>query len=79
MHVVDYQHHLLSKCRDSLPQSVSTSSVQGILAKPAETPLTPLEQQLTTSLVRRQLSNSSTNSGVLQARYKLMPHIHDSK
>ena len=58
--IVDYQKHVLSNCTEGLPQPVSTSSVEGILAKSAEAPLTPLEQQLTTILVRRQLSNDST-------------------
>ena len=68
MHVVDYQHHILSKCTEGLPQPASKSSVEGILAKSPEAPLTPLEQELTTSLVRRQLSNNSTNSGLLQVK-----------
>ena len=71
MHVVDYQHHILSKCTEGLPQPASKSSVEGILAKSPEAPLTPLEQELTTSLVRRQLSNNSTNSAKQGVRYKL--------
>ena len=61
MHVVDYQQHVQS----NLP---STSSIESILAKSPEVPLTLQEQQLTTSLVRRQLSNTSTNSGLLQVK-----------
>ena len=68
MYIVDYQKHVLNKCTEGLPQPASASSIQGILAKSAETPLTPLEQQLTSTLVRRQLSNDSTNSGLLQVK-----------
>ena len=68
MYVADYQCHVQSECTEGLPQPASTSSVEGILTKSPEAPLTPLEQQLTTSLVRRQLSNDSNNSGLLQVK-----------
>ena len=73
--VVDYQRHVLSNCTEGLPQPASTPSVEGILAMSPEVPLTPLEHQLTTSLVRRQLSNTSNDSGLLHvktgSRYKI--------
>ena len=50
--------------------STSSERVEEILVKSPETPLTSLEQQLTTSLVRRQLTTDSTSgsSGVLQIK-----------
>lgn len=73
--VVDYQRHILSNCTEGLPQPASTPSVEGILLKSSEAPLTLLEQQLTTSLVRRQLSNSSTESGLLHVKTRGQVYI----
>ena len=59
-HVVDFQRHSQSQCTEGLsPPSLasSSSSVTAILSKSPEAPLTPLEQKLTTSLVRHQLSD----------------------
>ena len=77
--VVDYQRHVLSNCTEGLPQPASTPSVEGILSKSPEAPLTPLEQQLTTSLVRRQLSNTSTDSGLLHVKTRGQVYISTYK
>ena len=76
MYVVDYQRHLLSKCIEGLPQPASTSTVEDIISKSPEARLTPLEHQLTTSLVRRQLSKNPSGSGLLQVKTGGQVHSH---
>ena len=61
-YAVDYQCHLLSKCIEGLSQPTSTSTVEDIISKSPEAPLTPLEHQLTTSLVCRQLSKNPSGT-----------------
>ena len=76
VHVVDFQRHSESQCREGLqglqPPGPS-SSVHAILAKSPEAPLTPLEQKLTTSLVRRQLSDGNETLKV-KTRGQVMNH-----
>ena len=70
--IVDYQCHLQSRCTEGLlPQpdpSSSSDCVEEMLAKSPETPLTSLEQQLTSRLVRRQLSSDSGGGGMLKIK-----------
>lgn len=65
VNVASFQCHILSKCTEGLLPVPSSSSVNEILSKSPEAPLTPIEQQLTTSLVRRQLSSGS---GMLEVK-----------
>lgn len=65
--IAHYQHHVDSDCKEGqeIPDSPSTT-IDEVLARSPDTPLTPQEMKLTTSLVRRRLSEDP--NGILQMK-----------
>ena len=64
--IANYQQHVESYCLDGGNTSSPINSIEDVLARSPNTPLTPQEMKLTTSLVRRQLSQES--NGVLEVK-----------
>ena len=64
----DYLCHLSSGCKEGVIQQPTQLSVEEILSKSPDTPLTQQEMKLTTNLVRRRLSEDPRGSGILQVK-----------
>ena len=78
MKIAKFERHSQSQCADGLSQPPpSPTSIEGILSKPSDTPLTPLEEHLTTSLVRHQMHpGGSGRSPILHVKTGGQVHHH---
>ena len=81
MQTANVETHLQCQCSDGLSQPTpSSTGIEDILSKSPDTSLTPLEEHITTSLVRRQMHSASASdlggSPVLQVITGGQVHVH---